>query len=224
VKSDKPFYYTTDSPANTQMNGTVNFGVNYVTGKIFGYVTNDAGEGVPGVVVQVQGSSKSATSEQDGRFVLDGVPPGKYLVTASPDSFPDGYDLASFTPVSVTVAANAPWPVSMSARALRSITGSVMTFDAAKQRLVAAAGVDVTIPKLGLTVKTDENGAYALRDLPAGSYTVQVDGGGPDERRTVTMPADPTNLTGIDFRVTLEELNTRLRRQHHAGTRKKRLG
>ncbi len=201
VKTEKPFYFTTDSPASAKINSTVNFGVNYVSGKIFGYVTNDAGAGIAGVVVLLEGTNQTATTEADGRFVLEGVPQGHYKVEASAESLPTGYDLSNFTPVGVDVSASAPWPVAISARALRSVSGSVMKFDPKRQRLIPAAGIEVSIPQLKLKVTTDENGAYALRDLPAGSYVVQVDGGTANERRTVTLPSDPTTLTGIDFRV-----------------------
>jgi Carboxypeptidase regulatory-like domain len=206
VKSDKPFYFTTASPANATIGSTVNFGVNYVSGKIFGYVTNDAGAGVAGVVLLVQGLSQTATTGADGRFVLDGVPQGHYKVEASADSLPTGYDLSNVTPINVDVTANAPWPVAISARALRSVSGTVMRLDAKTAHLVPVAGIDVSIPRLKLTVTTDENGAYALRDLPAGTFDVQVDGGNAGERRSVTLPPDPTSLIGIDFRVTLDQI------------------
>jgi hypothetical protein len=218
VKSDKPFFFTTASPADATINSTVNFGVNYVSGKVFGYVTNDAGAGIGGVVVQMEGSTKTATTEEDGRFVFDGVPQGPHVVAASADSFPTGYDLSKFSPVNVMVDANAPWPIAISARALRSVSGTVMTFDPKKEALVPASGVEVSIGRLGLTEKTDEQGAYAFRDLPAGTFTVQVDGGNADERRNVVLPAEPTTLTGIDFRVTQEQLKPLRQRSRRGRT------
>jgi hypothetical protein len=161
--------------------------------------------------VRIEGSSKNATSEDDGRFVLDGVPRGSYVVTASLDSFPAGYDLSTFKPVSVTVNAGAPWPVALSARALRSVSGTLTVFDAKKQHLIPAAGVKVSIRRLGLTVRTEQNGAYALRDLPSGVFVVQTGTGSASERQTVSLSADPTNLTDIDFRVTTAQVGDRLR-------------
>jgi hypothetical protein len=221
IQSAKPFYFTTASPASAEIGSKVNFGVNYVRGKVFGYVTNDAGEGIGGVVVQIAGINKTATSEADGRFVVDGVPPGRYVVTAAPDSFPSGYDLSNFTPATVNVNDNAPWPVAIQARALRSVSGTVTLFDPKKQALRPAAGMEVSIPHLGLTVKTDANGAYAIRDLPAGTFSIQVDGGSAEERRNVTLPADPTTLAGIDFRVTVQQVNDQRRRDRRQGGTKR---
>jgi hypothetical protein len=213
VSGSKPFFFTTGSPVSAQVGSVANFGVNFVQGQIFGSITNDAGEGIAGIVVQVPGLQRSVTSGSDGRFVIAGVPPGHYQVTASLDSFPTGYDLSTFAPASIDVTANAPRSVDLSTRALRSISGTVTVFDRIKRGLSPAQYIEVSIPQLNLVATTDETGAYTLRDLPAGTYQVQVDGGTPDERRAVTVPTDPTTLTGIDFRVTTAQVERQLREQ-----------
>ena len=217
-KSSKPFYYTTDSPANAQINSRVNFGVAYVAGRVFGYVTNDAGQGIGGVVVRVHGLELKAVTEDDGRFIIEGLAQGHYTVETDPDSFPAGYDIADCTPAQVDVTTSAPWPVQLQVRALRSISGTVTVYDPNKATLAAAPYMDVSIPKLGVTGKTDANGVYTLRDLPAGTYTIQIDGGTTAERHQITMPSEPTTMTGVDFRVTVAQVNERLRehqRQEH---------
>jgi hypothetical protein len=219
LETSKPFFFTTDSPATAAIGSTVNFGVNFVRGQIFGYVTNDAGAGIAGVAVRVQGLDRGATTGSDGRFVIAGVPQGHYRVAATPDSFPAGYDLASLAPAAIDVTANAPWPVNLSARALRSVSGTVTVFDPARRGLAPAPYVTISIPQLGKTARTDAAGEYALRDLPAGTFAVEVDGGTAVERRAVTLPADPTALTGVDFRITADQAQRRLREHERAGHR-----
>lgn len=223
IATKQAYYFTTASPATASIGSTVDFGVSFVQGKIFGYVTNDAGQGIGGVVVRVQGSDKHATTEEDGRFVIEGLPKGSYLMMPDPDTFPTGYDLSKVTPVRADVNANAPWPVTISARALRSVSGTVMTYDPQSGKLQPAQGMDVYVPQLGLRCETDQNGVYTLRNLPPGTFTIAIDGGTPTERQTVTLPADPVTMTGIDFRVTIAQVN-RQRRLHERERRRRERG
>jgi hypothetical protein len=215
VPSRKPFYYTTDSPATVATGSTANFGVSYVQGKILGYVTNDAGQGLGGIVVQIQGLNKRITTEDDGRFVVSGVASGHYTVTASPDSFPPGYDLSTIATVGVDVTTSAAWPVTVTAHALRSVSGTVTDFDPIHGTLSVSAGIDVSIPALGISSTTDSNGVYTLRNLPPGTYTIQVDGGSSSERQSITVPTDPVTLTGIDFRITAAQASSAERKLRH---------
>lgn len=201
IPSAAPSFFTTDSPASAEIGSRVDFGVNFVQGKIFGNIVNDAGQGIAGVVVAIAGLKQRATTGSDGRFVFEGVAPGHYIVTASADSFPTGYDLSSLSTVPADVTSGAPKPLSLSVRALRSVSGTVTMFDARRSKLTPAAGVEVSIPQLGIVSKTDDNGVYALRNLPAGAYSIQVGRGTSVQRRAISLPPDPTTLTGIDFRV-----------------------
>jgi Carboxypeptidase regulatory-like domain/SdrD B-like domain len=213
VTGSKPFYFTTDSPATATIGSKVDFGVSFVQGKIFGYVTNDAGQGLGGVDVQISGLNKHVTTEEDGRFIVAGVPAGHYTVSVGAESLPAGYDLSSASPAPVTVSASAPWPVNLSVKALRSITGTVSDYNPALGTLKPAIGITVAIPKLGISATTDANGVYTLRDLPAGTYAIEVDGGTESERQTVVMPSDPTTMTGINFRVTVRQADRARLRQ-----------
>ncbi len=206
IPSTAPSYFTTESPALAQIGSRVDFGVNSVQGKIIGDIVNDAGQGIGGVVLAIQGSKLSATTGSDGEFAFEGVGPGHYTVAASPDSFPTGYDLSSLSTMTTDVTTGVPKPLTLSVRALRSVSGTVTMFDPRHSKLAPAAGIEVSIPQLNIVSKTDGNGVYALRNLPAGSYTVQVGHGSSAQRRAISLPSDPTTLTAVDFRVTAEQL------------------
>jgi hypothetical protein len=204
IQSAAPFYFTTDSPASAEIGSQIDFGVNFVQGKIFGNIVNDAGQGIGGVVIRVQGLNRTATSGSDGRFAFEGVAQGHYIVTASTDSFPTGYDLSSLSPAPIDVSTGAPKSLDLSVRALRSVSGTITIFDARRSSLTPAAGIVVSIPQLSIVSKTDVNGVYTLRNLPAGTYTIQAGNGTSAQRREISVPADPTTMTGVDFRVTAQ--------------------
>ena len=201
IPSTGSSYFTTDSPATAEIGSRIDFGLNSLQGKVIGNIFNDDGQGIAGVVVALQGFKQSATTGSDGRFVFEGIGPGHYVVAASPDSFPTGYDLSSLSTMPVNVTTGAPLPLTLSVRALRSVSGTITMFDPRRAKLAPAAGIEVSIPQLDIVSKTDTNGVYALRNLPAGTYTIQVGRGTSVQHRTISLPSDPTILTGIDFRV-----------------------
>src|SRR5690606_20201546 len=53
------------------------------TGKITGTVTDDTGESLPGVNVLIDGTFLGAVTDIDGNYVIIGVRPGVYDMTAS---------------------------------------------------------------------------------------------------------------------------------------------
>ncbi|MBV8354945.1 MAG: carboxypeptidase regulatory-like domain-containing protein, partial [Candidatus Eremiobacteraeota bacterium] len=153
-----PFSFTTDSPASAQIGEVVNIGISFVAGKLFGYVTNDAGDGVEGATVLIAELAKSTNTESDGHFSFDGVPQGTYTLQLSADSLPVGYDVTTLTPVNVTVQPNAPASAKLTVRALRSLSGTVTAYDTRQAGFFPAANIAVAIPKLGLSTKTDASG------------------------------------------------------------------
>lgn len=53
------------------------------TGKIQGRVVDETGEGLPGVNIRIEGTTQGTASNIDGEYVIIGVRPGTYTVTAS---------------------------------------------------------------------------------------------------------------------------------------------
>ncbi len=53
------------------------------TGKIQGRVTDDTGEGLPGVNIRIEGTTQGTASDINGNYVIIGIRPGTYTVVAS---------------------------------------------------------------------------------------------------------------------------------------------
>src|SRR5262249_60596106 len=81
-QSGEPFFYTTDSPAVAAMNSTVDFGINFAKGQVFGFVLNDAGKGVAGVAVEIRGAGfvRTVLTTAGGKFGLLGLGSGAHNV------------------------------------------------------------------------------------------------------------------------------------------------
>jgi Carboxypeptidase regulatory-like domain len=203
ITDPRPYFFTTDSPAQTPIDSVVDIGVSFVRGKLFGHVKSDAGTGIPGVQVAVTGGSFSRTIQTafDGKFVLDGVPDGEYSISTVPESYPDGYSLANLPAQTVMVKPDVPAPVVLVVRAFRTVSGRIVTLDAQTLGTRAVEGIVVTVPELHLTAKTDKNGRYLFRDLPAGSYTVKIERGGETYSQFVELPAAPTVISTLDFSI-----------------------
>jgi hypothetical protein len=217
IESAQPYVFTTDSPATAQVGDVVNFGVSFVDGRLFGSVVNDADAALSSVVVSI-GGGKTVTTGDDGGFTLSGLPSGRYTLVISRESLPEGYDLANIAPATADVRPGLAAQVRLVVRALRSVAGTVRVFDPQRGTAVAAAGVVVSIPELGLSVQTDGDGAFLFRNLPAGSLTISVDGG--REAQRVTLPTEPSNVTGIDVRITTaqaERARERMRARNGPG-------
>jgi carboxypeptidase family protein len=200
-QSDEPFFYTTDSPAAADMNSTVDFGINFAKGQIFGYLLNDAGAGISGITIELKNEklSRRVITGENGKFAFPGLPPGDYSVTTLPDSYPPGYSLADLKAQTVTVEPGKPASAQFSVHALRSIAGRVLAYDKTSLQTVPLAGVTVRLKELSLEVKTGPSGAYIFRNLAAGTYTIAIEHEGREITRSVILPAEPANLRDVDL-------------------------
>jgi carboxypeptidase family protein len=202
-ESGEPFFYTTDSPASTDINSTVDFGINFAKGQIFGFVVNDAAAGLTGVTVELKSEKLTRRIETggSGKFTFPGLPAGTYTVSTVPESFPPGYSLQTLEPRQITIAAGKPAQVEFSVKALRSISGKVLVYDKKLLKPVPLAGAKVRLPALSLETTSANNGAYLFRNLPAGTYVVSVEYQGKQSVRAVTLPTEPASLRDIDLNV-----------------------
>jgi hypothetical protein len=203
IASSDPFFYTTDFPATTDINNTVDFGINFAKGQIFGFLLNDAGAPVPGITVQLDGKTLTRTTQTggNGKFTFPGIPAGNYTVATAPDSYPSGYSLQALAPQSVTVDPGKPAGVKFTVKAIRSLGGKVMTYDKSAAQTVPLAGVTVRLKELSLETHTGTNGAYLFRNLPAGTFTVVVEFEGRESTQVVTVPPEPASIRDIDLNV-----------------------
>ena len=200
-QSDEPFFYTTDSPATADINSTIDFGINFAKGQIFGYLLNDAGTGISGITVELKSEkfSRRVTTGENGKFAFTGLAPGGYSVATLSESYPPGYALGDLSSQTVSVESGKPAGTEFHVRALRSIAGKVVVYDKSALQTVPLAGATVRLKELSLEVKTGANGAYLFRNLAAGTYTIAIENEGKEITRSVTLPAEPTNLRDVDL-------------------------
>jgi hypothetical protein len=208
LQSDEPFFYTTDSPATTDMNANVDFGINFAKGQLFGYLLDDSGAGVGGITVELKNGkfTRRVATGGTGKFAFTGLGPGEYSVATLPDSYPPGYALQDLTAQTVTVEAGKPASAQFTVRALRSIAGRVLVYDKSTLQTVPLEGAMVRLKEPSLEIKTGPNGGYIFRNLAAGTYTISIEYGGKETTRTVVLPPAPTNLRDVDLNVGAKEI------------------
>jgi hypothetical protein len=202
--SKDPFFFTTPSDLEVDEDATVNFGIGYTLSGLTGQVLNDAGLGVAGVRVAIESRGKkwSATTEGDGAFFVTSLVAGEYVVQADEDSLPAGYSAGALAePRQVTVGASSPGKADFTVRALRSISGRVVSYDSTAGKYAPVNGADLALKEPGLTTMTDAAGRYLFRDLAAGSYTISVQNGGQTSTRKVELSVQPIDLANVDFKI-----------------------
>jgi uncharacterized membrane protein len=137
------------------------------TGTLTGTVTSSAGGPVAGATVKV--GSQTTTTDDQGKFTLNGVPTGAADVEVTKPGFQSGE-------VHVTINANATTNVDVQLvpknsggqnNGAGSITGTV--FDASGN---AVAGATVMLQ--GVRTTTDASGKFEFTGLNAGNYNLQV--------------------------------------------------
>jgi carboxypeptidase family protein len=157
-------------------------------GRIAGRVVADGtGEPVAGVPIVLDAGDRrgwswpvgrpsiesvAATTDADGRFVVDGIPPGPHTVEAVPDG-----SLSASAKVEVPTAGD----VELRIAAMHSISGVVAYADGTP---LVRGSVDATFDgdspngfkTLGVAV-TLEDGSFTIGYLPAGSFKVLVTDG-----------------------------------------------
>ena len=161
----------------------VSFAWTQTTGKIRGTVSSSDGQALAGANVMVDGTSKGAATDSDGKFTILSVEAGTYSVTASYI----GYQSSSESNVSVKVDLTTPLDFSLSASAVegetvtivgekrlieKSATNSVRSVSAEEignsaSRSVSGmldmqAGVNITNGRLSIRGSRAEEVAYTL--------------------------------------------------------------
>jgi hypothetical protein len=201
LESSEPFFHTTDSPAVAEMNSTIDFGISFAKGQLFGFLVNDAGAGIGGVTVELQGAAapRSTQTMMDGKFVFPALEPGSYIVNTQPASYPPGYSLQNLQPQPVTVEVGNPAKIQIVVRAIRAISGKVTAYDKTQLKPIPLADVVVRLKELSLETRTGSNGAYVFRNLPAGAYTLAITYGEKEVVRQVTIPSGPSSLRDVDL-------------------------
>jgi hypothetical protein len=147
-------------------------------GAIGGTVSGDDGP-LAGVWVRVTTSvgavSRSATTDENGRYQVTGLPPGEVTVCFDPTFSAGAYlracygdETGSATPVTISSGQLRTADIQLQRGA--SITGTVTDASGAP-----IADVRVTVPDELYSAVTDESGNYTLGGLAAGSYRICFD-------------------------------------------------
>jgi hypothetical protein len=202
-QSAEPFFFTTNSPATAEINSTVDFGINFQRGQIFGYLRNDADSGIPGVVVELQGAdlTRRIRTASDGKFTFSGLPAGTYKIATLPDSYPPGYSLQNLPEKALALEPGSPAQAQFTVRATRVVSGRVVAYDRQLLKTVPLDSVSVRLVEASLEMETNASGAFVFRNLPAGTYTITVTYEGKETIRSVTLPPEPINLRDVELNV-----------------------
>ena len=95
--------------------------------------------------------------------------------------------------------ASAPAQISLTLKAIRSISGRVTIYDRASRQEMPVPRITVLLRELSRACVTDENGAYLFRDLSAGPYSLVVIYQGKEFKSDVVLPDAPASLEGIEI-------------------------
>ena len=203
-RSRGPFFFTTASAQDVYEDATVNFGIGHLLSGLMVRVVNDAGLGVAGATVAIRGLGfkRNASTGSDGSLFVSSLVAGDYEVQVDEDSLPAGYSAESLgEPQRVTVATASPAKAAFIARALRSISGRVFSYDPTAGGYVSVSHAQVTLREPGLITMTDSMGRYLFRNLAAGSYSVSLQNEGQTSIQTVRLGGQPVDLKNVDFSV-----------------------
>jgi cell division septation protein DedD len=200
---DQPTFFTTPSPAEVEVDASVDFGIGRAFSSVRGFVRTDAGAAVSGVVLRVSGPDRAITARtgDDGSFVAEGLPAGTYEVAVEPGSVPAGYAVDALLPQRVIVAETTAGRAGFVLQPYRTVSGRARLFDREKGQYVALAHAPVELQPLGRQSITDADGSYAFRDLPAGAYTVVTTQGGQQHTARVVVPEGPSLVKDVDVAV-----------------------
>jgi hypothetical protein len=200
--SDRQHYFTTPQNAVIAGGSTVDFGIVFSTTDLWGYVKDDAGNGLENVKLRVAGASGNhvLSTDANGKFVLPDVQQGSYRIQVSPETVAMGYETENLIPVQVSITANSASHPLIEIPAIRTLTGSVTIYDPAAGKYVPLKGAVVSIPHLAKSVITNDSGKFSFGGLPPGDLEVKVIAGPYSCTHTISVPAHPVTIRD-DFKV-----------------------
>ena len=151
------------------------------TGNIEGTVTNDGA--IEGATVLVEDTDLSATTDENGYYLLEDVPTGEQKVTASADGY---YSQTAI----VTVEKDATVTQDFVLKAVPTYTVSGTVTDTENNAL---EGATVTIEGTEQSATTGSEGNYSISDVEEGVYDITASKDGySSETKTVTVEEDTT--------------------------------
>lgn len=172
-------YFTTPSRVEAEPGDRIAFGVATTPARLLGRVIDDAGNGIGGVRVLLARGAQQLTGESasDGRVTF-GAAPGEWHLSIVRDSVPAGYSLARAGSQTLMLSTAQPVSAEVVLPAHRTIRG------------VTTRGAAVDVQPLGLQLRADENGQFAVRSLVPGVVTLTSNG----IAQKIEIPRGPATL------------------------------
>lgn len=170
VPFDAPVDWTLDAALEVGAGGGL--ASSSLSGRVF---DEDTGAGLGGAAITVDsgGTILTTTSEPSGKYLVEAIPPGPFSVTVALDafvtrSFEVPFEEAAPIEVDVPLVASG-----VSGGAAASVVRGTIR-DEATGAALAGALVTVTATGATLAATTDATGAFAVRGIPIGAFTITV--------------------------------------------------
>jgi hypothetical protein len=199
---ERDHYYTSPREVVVAADATVDFGVAFPKTDLWGYVEDDAGNGLSNIKVQVLAGAEAIViiTDESGKFVLPDVEPGQYKLEVSPESVALGYSTEDLAPAEVNVTTGSVAHPVLKIPAMRVLTGTVTLYDAAVGNYLPVKDATVSIPALHRSAVTNVSGQFTFIGLPSGDIEVKLLAGASSTTRVITLPAHPVTLHSV-FRI-----------------------
>ena len=204
--TDRPFYLTSASQRDVEINTRNDFGIAFAVANVFGSIRNDAGYPVPGITMKAISEKQKLDVAADASGVfhiqLPGAETTRFSIALDPESFPPGYDLESIHSQEISVSPKNPAHADFVVRALRSISGTVTSYhpQQAKEPIAGALVEDLSS---GAKVTTDAQGRFVFRDLKAGLHIIRSTRDEKTQEQAIELGPNPESRRDIDLQFNL---------------------
>ncbi|MCY1032900.1 carboxypeptidase regulatory-like domain-containing protein [Corallococcus sp. BB11-1] len=129
------------------------------TARLTGKVALEGAASPEGILVALTGTTLNASTDAQGAFLLEAVPPGTHELTAARQ----GYTTVRQT---VSVSAGESAALSLTLKVARGRLSGVITLEGAS----TSAGIAVTLTNTTVAATTSAQGRFTLENLPLGTY------------------------------------------------------
>lgn len=168
--------------------------LSYGSGEISGVITDDYGAPLDGVVVSVEGTDKTTSTNTNGEYVLENIQIAKTILTFKKQD----YLTMSVTVTPKSYVSNKALVNASMEYAAAKITGVV--YDG-KHNNVPLAGVNVSISD-AVFVTTNSDGTYTIENLPLNSYNITFSYDGYESVNRIISVDDFVNgIANIDVNI-----------------------
>jgi hypothetical protein len=200
-QSSRDHYFTTAQDVALVGGSVMNFGIAFPKNDLWGYVKDDAGFGMENVKLHVTGAVQTeVVTNHSGKFILPDAQPGTYHLEVIPDTVPLGYSTENLEPIEVKMEEKTIPHATFTVPAIRILMGVVSVYDTTVGSYIPVKDAEVSLPQLGRTLKTNEEGRFTAADLPPGDLLIKMVAGTSSASSTVNFSVQPETQRR-DFRI-----------------------